>query len=153
MLRKDPVSRPSIEQIMANPWFPKNQLKHFVDQFSQQKGIDKQIIEKMNEMGFDVSFLPQKLLSGEYSPLTAAYRQLFREVSIEKAAKEMDKILETSQEIPEINQMMPVIRPLGPRSLGMSFRRNRTMQVPFPVQLASRKLAGGCARSSTPCGQ
>ena len=101
MLRKDPDSRPSINQVMENPWFPRNKLFSFTDEFSKPKGLNKQILEHLNSIGLNVAFLPQELLSGENNELTASYKQLDRELQMADAYIKMDTILDNGEIIKE----------------------------------------------------
>lgn len=185
LLVKDPDARITLDGIKKHPWLQQGICASLAtvktaDFLSSKSDIDKQIMAKMEQLGFDVKGLAEALGSGKMSSGAAVYRQFMRQKERQDLREYMEKMKrlhapscvrpafsfgtkltmgrgekDKEPREMELNKSQPLSdgKPLGPRSLGISFRRNRTMQVPFPVQLASKKLAAGCVRSSTPCGQ
>lgn len=87
MLRKDPVNRPTLQQIKMHAWFPKNNIEDILlhrKMFSQE--IDHEVLAKLNRLG-DISCISNQIAAGETGGLVSAYRTLLREKTTEEISK------------------------------------------------------------------
>jgi serine/threonine protein kinase len=80
MLNKDPSVRYKIPQIKEHPWFSQNEDASLLSEIlngvceTYLKGVDNEIIEKMQSLGIDTKLLQEAILAGEFNPQTAIYR-------------------------------------------------------------------------------
>ena len=162
-----------------------------------RRDVDRQIVTKMAELGFDESVTREELAGDQVTPVTALYRVFARQKEMAELRDFMEKLRrlqkqglatvkpafmfnkkpsltnntpksgsasdasqDSSQEARPSDMDSPKSQPVIkeerrciPKNLGLAFRRNRTMQVPFPVQIASKRMvAAHVVRSSTPVG-
>jgi serine/threonine protein kinase len=83
ILTKLPDARIDIPHIKAHPWFSHSEyLKIFQVPFSEEEwlvyGVDRAIVDEMEQMGVDVRGLAEAILCGEYTSETAVYSMLRR---------------------------------------------------------------------------
>ena len=93
LLTKDPAERITLQKIKVHPWFSQYQLSQMMDMnfginydwrvVNQGHGgeIDREIILRMNQYGYDCTHLVQDLIENNTNPLTAVYKML-RKVKI-----------------------------------------------------------------------
>jgi serine/threonine protein kinase len=79
ILIKVPANRLTLDRIMTHPWFLHGEYMQFFrlsfsnDEKFFMKGVDKEIVSRIESLGVDVKLLPQSLLCGEYNDVTAMY--------------------------------------------------------------------------------
>jgi serine/threonine protein kinase len=82
MLQQNPAERARLETIKADPWlaqFCYDEIDCSVRLRDASGSLDEMIVDKMNSLGVDCQTLSQELNSGEFTPLTAIYRELQKE--------------------------------------------------------------------------
>lgn len=100
MLRKDPMQRVSLRDVLSNNWLSKNELQNYCETFALRNNyinaVDPFILNKMEQFGLNVEYLPQMLMRDEDMYLTSIYRQFHRQNAIMCASAEIDSILSKS---------------------------------------------------------
>ena len=89
MLNKNPETRITLDKIKEHHWFSQTEYYALLNQqfgeiWAMTGAIDKEIVHKMMSLGIDCHPLHQQLLVGEFTELTAIYRQLEKERTTEK---------------------------------------------------------------------
>ena len=82
ILDKNPETRATLETIIHHPWFSIGEYRiihGFVTPESTLKVIDNSILQTMKKYNFDISSLFQSLKVGEFTALTAIYRELLKD--------------------------------------------------------------------------
>ncbi|OHS93266.1 hypothetical protein TRFO_40422 [Tritrichomonas foetus] len=99
MLVKSPEQRITLDKIKAHPWFSQTEYATLIqDYFGQsifsdnivEGSIDKEIVDKMTNLGIDCRKLHQQILINEYTEITAIYRMLANDKLKEKMRALMD---------------------------------------------------------------
>ena len=197
ILVKDPEMRISLDEIKRHAWLQQGLCSQILGLDStMRRDVDRQIVAKMAELGFDENVTREALAGDQVTPVSALYRVFARQkemaelrdfmeklrrlqkqglatvkpafmfnkkrslTNVLKSGSASDASQDSSQEAKPSDMDSPKSQPVIkeerrriPKNLGMAFRRNRTMQVPFPVQIASQRMvAGHVVRSSTPVG-
>jgi serine/threonine protein kinase len=165
ILTKSPELRIDIARIKAHPWFSHSEyLKIFQLPFSEEewlvRGVDRSLVEAMEQMGMDVRSVAEAVLCGEYTTDTAIYSMLRRRKITARIREVMESLSQASTTIGESTSLRsllsnspqtPVDR--GPLTRGMTrptghrrdvtvrtFRRCSTDAPPPPSALASPPL-------------
>jgi serine/threonine protein kinase len=85
LLAKNPEMRITIDKIKEHHWFSQVQystlqsIRRSSFDTSQESGIDKELVDRIQQIGLDPKPLFQQLLSDEFTELTAVYRMLERD--------------------------------------------------------------------------
>jgi serine/threonine protein kinase len=83
MLTKSPAMRITLDQIKEHCWFSQTQYSAFLaarfTDPAEQAANDKEIFDRMAELGLECEQLHSQLIIGECTPLTIVYRILLRE--------------------------------------------------------------------------
>ncbi|OHT11460.1 hypothetical protein TRFO_19099 [Tritrichomonas foetus] len=116
MLTKEPSSRITLKKIKEHPWFSQASYAQLTEKILKSQKwrvsamnalddpVDRSIIQKMTEYGYECQSLVSSILSGEINHLTAVYRMLKK-----------DKITDMMEEISFINQRIKIHEPKTPR--------------------------------------
>jgi serine/threonine protein kinase len=85
LLAKNPEMRITIDKIKEHHWFSQIQysalqsIRHSSFDTAQESGIDKELVDRIQEIGLDPKPLFEQLLNDEFTELTAVYRILERD--------------------------------------------------------------------------
>lgn len=82
ILSKDPKSRSTIEDIKSHIWFSQSEyasLLQLRSKDSAQPNIDKEIIDRIAQLGIDTKTLPESILNNEFNETSSIYRQFLRQ--------------------------------------------------------------------------
>ncbi|OHS93362.1 hypothetical protein TRFO_40340 [Tritrichomonas foetus] len=92
LMEKDPQKRITLMKIKEHPWFSQVEYMKIKESHSwrihsptapENDPVDREIVQKMTEFGYDCQPLVEAILCGEISPLTAVYRILRKEKIID----------------------------------------------------------------------
>lgn len=155
MICKDPESRINIERIKEHPWFSQAEYKSIIaqskiynskwqtldDQSTPDIAIDKEIIDKMTNLGIECHELHHSLLIGEFTELTGIYRILYREKMVEHMKDLMTNLTQNVIQLknPTRLQTMPLVRTSVRPNAQPESQGQPLGQVPFPTATASQK--------------
>lgn len=118
MLCKNADNRITLEKIKAHPWFSNNEytvVQQMRMKTARPKGyVNREIVEKMRELGFNCQQLHQNLLNDEFTEVVAVYRMFLRAEKTEQM-KNM------------INEMRGVAQAPDP-----TMERSPSYDMPFP---------------------
>jgi serine/threonine protein kinase len=97
MLVRSPEGRINLRAITSHHWFSHTQYGAMLEsKFSQQRVneavIDKEVVKHMTILKLDTHRLPQQLIDRESTPLTAIYRQLVRQRSMDTLSDLMERV-------------------------------------------------------------
>jgi serine/threonine protein kinase len=139
MICKDPERRISLDMIKNHPWFSQSEYNALLGESKidakrdgQDPVIEKEIIDKMTQLGIDCHELHHSLLVGDFTELTALYR-IFRRVATTECLK--DVMQRVGQSGPRKGPTPSGHPPAGPSPRG----------VPLPGRPAPFPPAGGGA--------
>ncbi|KAH0789324.1 CAMK family protein kinase [Histomonas meleagridis] len=166
MLAKAPENRITLKKIREHPWFSQYEYNALINfQATECPGkevINKEIVDKMVELGIDCHSLHQQLLNGDFTELTSMYRQLLKENITEKMKDVMHNVqkmvphkkIDQSMKFNfQSNKQNDEMQRYQVRMPGRAVRNGnavlqqhqngapRTLQAPAPVQIAARRLS------------
>jgi serine/threonine protein kinase len=83
LLAKNPDARITLDKIKEHHWFSQTEYAGLVNAHLGESGgsepvIDKEVVDQMTGMGIDCKLLHQQILMGEFTELTAMYRELLK---------------------------------------------------------------------------
>jgi serine/threonine protein kinase len=84
MLHRNPEQRITLERIHEHHWFALGQYRatlaaHCREHAEAQVAIDRDVLQRMTQAQIDIHLLHEQILTGDWTPLTAIYRQLLKE--------------------------------------------------------------------------
>jgi hypothetical protein len=84
MLCRIPEQRITLERIQEHHWFALGQYRatladHCREHAEAQMAIDREVLQRMTRAQIDIRLLHEQILTGDWTPLTAVYRQLLKE--------------------------------------------------------------------------
>jgi serine/threonine protein kinase len=121
MMCKDPEQRITLEMIKNHPWFSLAEYAVLQDPsnfrvVAPDVPVDREIIDKMTELGIDCHALSSALLMGEFTDLTAVYRIFVRERMTEQMKNVMQKMkMSGTKQVPHLIARPIPVRPADRR--------------------------------------
>jgi serine/threonine protein kinase len=119
MICKDPDRRIPLGMIKNHPWFSQSEYIVLLDQSKLESGgdegtaIQKELIDVMTGYGIDCHNLHASLLAREFTELTALYRIIFRQKTMERMK---DLMLKVGQQAASRKVPAPLGRPTSGRA-------------------------------------
>jgi serine/threonine protein kinase len=116
ILTKSPETRLDIERIKEHPWFSHSEyLMIFQIPFSEEdwlvRGVDRTIVDEMEQMGIDVRNLAEAILCGEYTTETAIYSMIRRKRITQKVHEVMETLINgPSSGLMVTSSLLPICR-------------------------------------------
>ena len=114
MLAKNPETRITLDRIKEHHWFSQTEYAALMNANMRERpvteaGIDKEIVDKMTNLGLDCHHLHQQLLVSEFTELTAIYKMLHKD----KLTEQMKDLLQNAQASAKPTQMKFAFAPSG----------------------------------------
>jgi serine/threonine protein kinase len=148
MLCKDPERRITLAMIKCHPWFSQTEYLALLDEMHQgakwdgqdpEAAIHKEIIDEMTALGIDCRELHHSLLVGDFTELTALYRIILREQTVEKMKGIMLRVNQVSalrklpmpigRQATTSSRQVPAARPANPLPVGVVCQRVLTTPI------------------------
>jgi serine/threonine protein kinase len=99
MICKDPERRITLDMIKNHPWFSQSEYNALLGESKidakrdgQDPVIEREIIDKMTQLGIDCHELHHSLLVGDFTELTALYRIFRRQATTERLKDLMQRV-------------------------------------------------------------
>lgn len=158
MLTKAPDLRIDIPRIKEHFWFSQFEYSQINTQNlygvgQQDQGVDKEIIEQMQNLGLDTKSVHEAILSHEFTPQSAVYRMLAK-TKLTKVINDVMTSLNTAnaggtvvnkEAFPTKNSRpgaaFPMTRKTTLPPSATPQDGEKTIQVPTPVQVVQRRLS------------
>lgn len=160
MLTKNPDNRITIDRIKDHYWFSQAEYEILTGErmkqaLSSQKGVDREILDRMVALGIDTKQVTEQILRNEFTPGTAVYRMLSRQ-KVSQTVNEIVKQMRTRDQPRVMKLDIPANRP--PEEAKQAFPKTtkrkvmipvpgsgrdspKVLATPAPVQIAARRLS------------